>query len=203
MIHVVDYGLGNVGAFLTSYNRLGIQVCAAKTPEMLAQASHIILPGVGSFDNAMDLLEHSGMRQVLDDKVLGQQTPVLGVCVGMQILAGASDEGCRAGLNWITGRIRSLASRESATNAPLPQMGWNDIVTSSEVPLLSGIEGPRYYFLHSFYFDNEIPAQGVARVDYGGEFSCIVNRQNIWGVQFHPEKSHHFGQMLLKNFAGL
>jgi imidazole glycerol-phosphate synthase subunit HisH len=203
MIHVVDYGLGNVGAFLTLYDRLEIAACAAKTPEALSDASHIVLPGVGSFDHAMDLLNRSGMRDVLDDKVLRGKTPVLGVCVGMQILGSASDEGVAPGLGWIAGQIRSLASRRPNVSLPLPQMGWNDLIPTSDLPLLAGIENPRYYFLHSFYFDNDDPTHGVARVDYGGEFTCIVNRGNIWGVQFHPEKSHRFGQGLLKNFAEL
>jgi imidazole glycerol-phosphate synthase subunit HisH len=203
MIHVVDYGLGNVGAFLTLYDRLEIDACAAKTPDALAEASHIVLPGVGSFDHAMELLDRSGMRDVLDDKVLRDKAPVLGVCVGMQILGTASDEGISPGLGWIDGQIRSLATRRPNANLPLPQMGWNDVIPTSDLPLLAGIEDPRYYFLHSYYFDNSDPAHCVARVDYGGEFTCIVNRENIWGVQFHPEKSHHFGQGLLKNFAEL
>lgn len=204
MIHVVDYGLGNVGAFLTLYDRLDIPACAATTPERLAEATHIVLPGVGSFDLAMALLDQSGMRPVLDDKALRQQVPVLGVCVGMQILGSCSDEGAARGLDWIPGHIRALAKRAgSSANLPLPQMGWNDVVPVRPLALLKDIADPRYYFLHSYYFDTAEPHHAAAHADYDGSFPCMVHRENIWGVQFHPEKSHHFGAALLRNFAEL
>lgn len=203
MIHIVDYGLGNVGAFLRLYDRLDLAACAATAPDMLQDATHIVLPGVGAFDHAMELLDQSGMRAVLDRKVLEDKVPLLGVCVGMQILGTNSDEGDGTGLDWIPGRIRSLASREGVQKLPLPQMGWNDVIANDGLSLLDGIADPRFYFLHSFYFDPVDPGQSVACANYGGEFPCIVNRGNIWGVQFHPEKSHHFGMGLLKNFAEL
>lgn len=204
MIHIVDYGLGNVGAFMTLFDRQNISAVAASTAEQLRAADHIVLPGVGAFDHAMGLLNASGMRATLDELVLGQQVPVLGVCVGMQILGDASDEGRDAGLGWIPGRVRDLSSRgEGHLGLPLPHMGWNDVHPKREIPLLSGIEVPRYYFLHSFYFDNLHPEDCAATAAYGSEFPCIVNRGNVWGVQFHPEKSHSFGMKLLKNFADI
>lgn len=203
MIHIVDYGLGNVGAFLTLYDRMGIVACAAKTADALREASHIVLPGVGSFDHAMDLLDASGMRSVLDELVLDRGVPVLGVCVGMQILGDASDEGTRPGLGWIKGRVRALAGRAGSPDLPLPHMGWNDVEAARSLAILEGIGDPRFYFLHSFYFDPAEGESGVAHVDFGGHFPCIVNRDSIWGVQFHPEKSHHYGLGLLKNFAEL
>lgn len=204
MIHIVDYGLGNIGAFLTLYKRQGISAVAASSADELAKADHILLPGVGSFDHAMQLLNGSGMRETLDHLVKDKKVPVLGVCVGMQILGDSSDEGQDAGLGWIPGRIRDLGGRGPAHQGlPLPHMGWNDIVPTRPVPLLKGIADPRYYFLHSFYFDNGDPADGAATAGYGSDFTCIVNRDNVWGVQFHPEKSHSFGMALLKNFAEL
>lgn len=204
MIHIVDYGLGNIGAFLTLYKRQDIPAVAVSTADELAQADHILLPGVGSFDHAMQLLNASGMRETLDHMVKEKQVPVLGVCVGMQILGDASDEGQDAGLGWIPGRIRDLGGRGPAHQGlPLPHMGWNDIAPTRPVPLLKDIADPRYYFLHSFYFDNSDPADSAATVGYGRDFTCIVNRGNVWGVQFHPEKSHSFGMALLKNFAEL
>ena len=204
MIHIVDYGLGNIGAFLTLYKRQDIPAVAVSTPDELAKADHILLPGVGSFDHAMQLLNASGMRETLDDLVKDKKVPVLGICVGMQILGDSSDEGQDPGLGWIPGRIRDLASRGGQHQGlPLPHMGWNDIAPTRAIPLLKGISDPRYYFLHSFYFDNADPADCAATAHYGSDFSCIVNRGNVWGVQFHPEKSHSFGMALLKNFAEL
>lgn len=204
MIHIVDYGLGNIGAFLTLYKRQDIPAVAVSSPQELAKADHIVLPGVGSFDYAMQLLNASGMRETLDHLVMGKCVPVLGICVGMQILGNASDEGAGEGLGWIPGRVRDLGSRGSQHQGlPLPHMGWNDIAPTRQLPLLAGIADPRYYFLHSFYFDNEDPADCAASAHYGSEFTCIVNRGNVWGVQFHPEKSHSFGMALLKNFAEL
>lgn len=204
MIHIVDYGLGNIGAFLTLYKRQDIPAVAVTTADELAQADHILLPGVGSFDHAMQLLNASGMRETLDHMVVEKQVPVLGVCVGMQILGDASDEGQDAGLGWIPGRIRDLGGRGPAHQGlPLPHMGWNDIAPTRPIPLLKDIADPRYYFLHSFYFDNADPADSAATVGYGNDFTCVVNRGNVWGVQFHPEKSHSFGMALLKNFAEL
>lgn len=204
MIHIVDYGLGNIGAFLTLYKRQDIPAIAVSTAEELAEADHILLPGVGSFDHAMHLLNASGMRETLDHLVIEQKVPVLGICVGMQILGNASDEGQGAGLGWIPGRVRDLGSRGPGHQGlPLPHMGWNDIDPQRPLPLLKGIADPRYYFLHSFYFDNDDPQDCGATAEYGSEFTCIVNRDNVWGVQFHPEKSHSFGMALLKNFAEL
>jgi imidazole glycerol-phosphate synthase subunit HisH len=204
LIHIVDYGLGNIGAFLTLYKRQAIPAVAVSTAEELARADHILLPGVGSFDYAMQLLNRSGMRETLDHLVKDMGVPVLGICVGMQILGNASDEGADAGLGWIPGRIRDLGSRGPAHQGlPLPHMGWNDVAPTRSVPLFAGIDNPRYYFLHTFYFDNEDPSDCAATAHYGSDFTCVVNRGNVWGAQFHPEKSHSFGMALLKNFAEL
>lgn len=204
MIHIIDYGLGNVGAFLTLYKRQDIAAVAAKSAADLDSATHIVLPGVGAFDHAMELLDGSGMRETLDELVVERKTPVLGVCVGMQILANASDEGEKAGLGWVEGTVRSLAGRGDRHNdLPLPHMGWNDVEASRSIPLFEGLEKPRYYFLHSFYFDNSHAEDCAATASYGDRFTCVVNRGNVWGVQFHPEKSHSFGTALLKNFAAV
>lgn len=167
----------------------------------LAQASHILLPGVGAFDHAMTLLEASGMRDMLDHKVKNEGVPVLGVCVGMQIMGDASDEGTSSGLGWISGRVRDLAGSTGVNSLPLPHLGWNDVEVPRDSRLFQGIESPRFYFLHSFYFDNSDPADCAGVADYGNRFTCVVHRENVWGVQFHPEKSHSFGMALLKNFA--
>lgn len=203
MIHIVDYGLGNIGAFLTLYNRLNIKATASRTAAELKSADHILLPGVGSFDHAMALLDRSGMRDQLDELVLEHKVPVLGVCVGMQILGDRSEEGESTGLGWVPGTVRSLTSQFGNQTLPLPHMGWNDVEAAVPVALFEGLEQPRYYFLHSFFFDNERPEDCAATAEYGKNFTCMIHKDNVWGVQFHPEKSHNFGMALLKNFAEL
>jgi glutamine amidotransferase len=203
VIRVVDYGLGNVQAFLTLYKRLGIEAAAARTVPELANADHIILPGVGAFDHAMDLLTASGMKDQLATMVK-QGIPVLGVCVGMQILAAASDEGQGPGLSWVPGKVRSFKSNPKAAHLPLPHMGWNDVRPSGNSPLFASLQvDARFYFLHSYYFECEDPAHVAATAHYGARYACAVSAGHVHGVQFHPEKSHHFGMQLLKNFAEL
>lgn len=205
MITIVDYGLGNIGAFLNMYKRMNISAKVARTRDELGDAERIVLPGVGAFDHAMHLLDASGMRPVLEDKIVGDKVPVVGVCVGMQILADASEEGQERGLGWIPGTVRHFRSMPVPNDLPLPHMGWNDVEpVSPEEGLFHGI-GPnaRFYFLHSFYYECADPIDQAATASYGIPFACAVRRGNVWGVQFHPEKSHHFGAMLLKNFAEL
>ena len=198
MIAIVDYGLGNVLAFATSYKRMGIPARVAKTPADLAGASKIVLPGVGAFDHAMGLLTASGMRPTLDELVVDKGTPVLGVCVGMQMLASRSEEGVAPGLGWIDGDVRKVEA------ARLPHMGWNDVSATTGGGLFEGLEtGARFYFLHSYYFRCEHPDDVLATADYGAPFACAVRCGNVYGVQFHPEKSHRYGARLLQNFAAL
>lgn len=204
MIGVVDYGLGNVGAFLNMYKRMNLPARAARTAAELEESSHIILPGVGAFDEAMELLDRSGMRDSLERLVQGERRPILGVCVGMQMLADGSDEGSRTGLGWVPGRVKSLAGLSRQNDLPLPHMGWNDVIPTSGEGLFASLErDSRFYFLHSFYFDCSDISYRAASASYGADFSCAVRRGNVWGVQFHPEKSHHFGAALLRNFATL
>lgn len=204
MITIIDYGLGNVQAFTNMYKRLGFAVCRAKNAAELEGSTKLILPGVGAFDHAMELLDASGMRPVLDDLVLRRHVPVLGICVGMQILADGSDEGGLPGLGWIPGKVRALKTDERSANLPLPHMGWNDVKPKTGEKLFVGLENDaRFYFLHSFFFECAEPQLVAASTSYGLEFSCAVSSGNVYGVQFHPEKSHHYGAQLLKNFAEL
>ncbi len=204
MITIVDYGLGNVLAFVNVYKRLNIQVKVAKTESDLVGATKLILPGVGAFDHAMQRLEQSGMRQAIDQLVMGQGMPVLGICVGMQMLANSSDEGILPGLGWIAGKVRRFDVATLPHHTHLPHMGWNDVSPVVGGGLFAGLEqDARFYFLHSYYFDCHQPQATLAFSDYGIQFSSAVNHKNVFGVQFHPEKSHHFGSQLLKNFAEL
>ena len=204
MISIIDYGLGNIGAFLNMYKRMNVPAKAVRTADELADATRIVLPGVGAFDHAMELLDASGMRPLLEEKVTGDKVPVVGICVGMQILADTSEEGQGRGLGWVPGTVRHFRSMPTPDDLPLPHMGWNDVALANDGGLFKGLEqDARFYFLHSFYYEPADAADSAATATYGAPFACAVRRDNVWGVQFHPEKSHHFGAMLLKNFAEL
>lgn len=204
MITIIDYGLGNIQAFVNVYKRLHIPVKVATNVEQLADASKLILPGVGAFDHAMQQLNASGMRQTLDEMIISQGIPVLGICVGMQMLADSSDEGVLPGLGWIPGRVRSFHSITLSCSLALPHMGWNDVKPAVGNPLFAGQqENWLFYFLHSYFFECDEAAHVAATATYGADFSCAVALKNVYGVQFHPEKSHHCGVALLKNFAEL
>lgn len=205
MIRIVDYGVGNIQAFMTMFKRLGISAERATTPVELADATHLILPGVGHFDHAMQKLNDSGMRPTLEMMVLGQHVPLVGICVGMQMLTGGSDEGSLPGLNWVPGRVRAFANHPKVAKLAMPHMGWNDVQPLEGTPLFaSGFDdSPQFYFLHSYYFDALEKADVAATAHYGIDFDAVVTRGHIHGVQCHPEKSHHWGAQLLKNFAEL
>lgn len=204
MITIIDYGLGNIQAFINMFKRLDFDVSRATNAAELEGATKLILPGVGAFDYAMELLNASGMRPVLDDLVMQQHVPVLGICVGMQILADSSDEGSLPGLGWIPGRVRAFKANERSANLPLPHMGWNDVQPQAESLLFAGLEkDSKFYFLHSYFFECKDAQHLAANTSYGLEFSSAVSCGNVHGVQFHPEKSHHYGARLLKNFAEL
>lgn len=204
MISIIDYGLGNIGAFLNMYKRMNVPAKAVCNAEELADATRLVLPGVGAFDHAMELLDASGMRPLLEEKVTGDKVPVVGICVGMQILADTSEEGQGRGLGWVPGTVRHFRSMPTPDDLPLPHMGWNDVAPVNDGGLFKGLEqDARFYFLHSYYYEPADTADSAATASYGSPFACAVRRDNVWGVQFHPEKSHHFGAKLLKNFAEL
>jgi glutamine amidotransferase len=204
MIAIIDYGLGNILAFCNVYRRLDIAASVAKNPDDIRSASKLILPGVGAFDHAMQLLDRSGMRGALDEVVLSKRVPVLGICVGMQILAASSEEGSLPGLGWVDGEVKKFDVGSANGKLPLPHMGWNDVSPSPNSGLFKGLENDaRFYFLHSYYFQCARSDDVLAQTDYGGRFSSAIHSKNIYGVQFHPEKSHHFGTQLLRNFAEL
>jgi len=202
MIAIIDYGLGNVRAFADVYKKLNIPAIIVKQAGDLKNISKAILPGVGAFDQAMQLLEKSGMRQSLDEIVLHRHVPVLGICVGMQMLAGSSEEGSLPGLGWIDGEVKKFNPSALEQSMRVPHMGWNNIKPLKTNDLLQGFDlESRFYFLHSYYFQSHRSEDIIAVTDYYGEFACAVNSGNVFGVQFHPEKSHHWGIRLLENFA--
>lgn len=204
MITLIDYGVGNIFAFLNVYKRLNIPIKIAKTQEDLVYAQKLILPGVGSFDYAMAQLNASGMREKLDELVLEKKVPVIGICVGMQMMGNRSDEGKLEGLKWIDSEILKFDESLIQQRTKLPHMGWNDVNPVLENPLFTGLEKDAiFYFLHSYYLKCNNPFDSLAISDYGIAFSSAVNHKNIYGIQFHPEKSHQYGEKLLHNFAKL
>ena len=193
MITIIDYGLGNIQAFVNLYRRLDIGVRVARTSEDVTSAERIILPGVGAFDHAMELLQGSGMRESLDAVVTAAQVPVLGICVGMQLLADAGEEhGTHAGLRWIGGTVRAF---DPVPGLRIPHMGWNDVVPSFAHPVIAAGEA---YYLHGYHFADAVDV--AATSSHGATFAAAVAKDNIVGVQYHPEKSQAYGLATLERF---
>jgi len=202
MITIIDYGVGNIFAFQNVYKRLNIPTKIAKNISDLASAKKIILPGVGAFDYAMHRLNDSGMREKLDELVLDKKVPVLGICVGMQMMGNKSDEGVMEGLKWIDADILKFDETLIKQRTKLPHMGWNDVVMTKNNILFNELdENAIFYFLHSYYFKCHQQNDVIATTEYGISFTSAVNVNNIFGIQFHPEKSHRYGEQLLNNFA--
>jgi len=202
MVAIVDYGVGNLGSIRNMFKRIGIDACVTRNPVEISAASRLILPGVGAFDAAMTKLSESGLIDVLNREVLERGKPILGICLGMQLLANRSEEGRLPGLGWISAEVRSFVGVMPDTTLKIPHMGWSDTVSICGHPLFSGLESEsRFYYVHSYFLDAGSDAGRIAEADYGIPFTAAVAQQNIFGVQFHPEKSHRFGMTLLGNFV--
>ena len=204
MVTIIDYGVGNVFAFQNVFKRLNIPSKIAKCENDLMGSSKLILPGVGHFDYAMSQLNKSGMRDRLDELVLIEKIPVIGICVGMQMMAHKSDEGTLDGLCWIDACVKKFDEATINQHTKLPHMGWNDVIPIKNHPLYKGLEQEAiFYFLHSFYFKCSNQKNSISKTEYGINFSSSVQHDNVYGIQFHPEKSHSYGERLLENFAKL
>lgn len=201
MIGILNYGLGNISAFANSYKRLGVSYRFLETRQDFNDITHIIMPGVGAFDYAMDRLNSSGMRDILEEFVLKKRVPILGICVGMQILGMGSDEGTEPGLGWLDFRVKKL--NDTVEKCPLPHMGWNTIIKKHQHSILDNIEDrSSFYFLHSYFIDADNP-HTIAMTEYSENICSFIGMGNILGIQCHPEKSHSAGMQLLKNFSGI
>ncbi|MBO8093810.1 MAG: imidazole glycerol phosphate synthase subunit HisH [Prosthecochloris sp.] len=203
MIGIIDYGVGNIKAFTNIYKNFDVPYKVVKTVNDFKGMTKLILPGVGSFDHAMKRLQNSGMREELDELVMGKKIPIIGICVGMQMMAIRSDEGVLSGLGWIDGEVKKF-DKSKIPNGPLPHMGWNSLNIKDNRSIFKGLElNPKFYFLHSYYFECKSKNDVLATANYGEDFECMVHHENIYGIQCHPEKSHHNGMKLLKNFGDL
>jgi imidazole glycerol-phosphate synthase subunit HisH len=204
MITLINYGSGNIHAIANIYKRINIPYIITNNPKELLSANKLILPGVGDFDETMMLLNNLGIKGVLDELVIEKKIPILGVCVGMQILGNNSEEGDLEGFGWIKGNVRKLDETKLTNKPHLPHMGWNTVTIKNDSRLFDNvITDNGFYFLHSYYFDCENQEDVLATAHYGEEFASAINHENVYGFQFHPEKSHQNGVELFRNFANL
>jgi len=200
MLVILDYKIGNVGSLVNMLKKIGVSSIVSSDPKEIEAADKIIFPGVGAFDNGMNNLLNSGLIPLLEKKVKDQSIPILGVCLGMQLFAGGSEEGKEKGLGWIEGEVVKFKFQDS--NFKIPHMGWNTIDIKKTDPVFNEMpKETRFYFVHSYHFVCDDKKNVLATTNYGYDFESIIRKDNIWGVQFHPEKSHKFGMQLLKNFV--
>ena len=201
MITIVDYGIGNLGSIKNMFNRIGVPATIAADLDVIGNAEKLVLPGVGDFDNAIQRINNSGLREILDRKVLRDRSPTLGICLGMQLLTQSSEEGTLPGLGW----IKAVTSRfPKIADLKVPHMGWNRVSKVRGSPISENLpDETRFYFLHSYCVHVQNHEDSVLKTNYGVSFDSAIQRGNIFGAQFHPEKSHKFGMQFLKNFASL
>jgi imidazole glycerol-phosphate synthase subunit HisH len=200
MIAIIDYEMGNLGSIRNMLKMLGHDSKITSDLEQIAQADKLILPGVGAFDAGMKNLRRLNLIQVLNERVLVARTPILGICLGMQLMGKSSAEGVLDGLSWVN--AVSLRFEPGPLSLKVPHMGWNEAVVVRDAPLTQGLpHGSRFYFVHSYFVRCRVPNSVLLRTFYGENFDSAFQQVNIWGVQFHPEKSHKFGMCILRNFA--
>ncbi|PID94126.1 MAG: imidazole glycerol phosphate synthase subunit HisH [Bacteroidetes bacterium] len=200
MITIVDYGMGNLGSVFNMFKRIGVKSQISSDLSDIEKAEKLLLPGVGAFDNAMKRLNEYGLKEVLDYKALEQKVPIMGICLGMQLLTNSSEEGKEKGFGWID--AETLKFRFDKKELKIPHMGWNTVVSSTPSALTEKLpEESRFYFVHSYYVKVKQPENAILKTNYGLDFDSAIQRENIFGAQFHPEKSHKFGMKIFDNFA--
>lgn len=201
-ITVVDYGVGNLASVMNMLKKAGAGAKLASTPEEIAAADKIILPGVGAFDAAMNEIRSRGLRDALDEAAMGRRVPVLGICLGMQLLTRGSEEGTESGFGWMPASTVRFDTKLMGEGLRIPHMGWNTVIPRTNAPLLPNGNGElRFYFANTYHVSCDDPAAVIGVTTYGYEFPSVIGRGNILGAQFHPEKSHRFGLAMLRNFA--
>ncbi|MEZ4968365.1 MAG: imidazole glycerol phosphate synthase subunit HisH [Flavobacteriaceae bacterium] len=199
MITIVDYKVGNLGSIQNMLKKIGATCEITSDPEILKSAKKIILPGVGAFDSGIESLKKYNLLEVLNDKALKERVPILGICLGSQLLCNTSEEGKLKGLGWINANVKRFNLTDKKYK--VPHIGWNYTHLQKRSNLFKNMyEDPKFYFVHSFYMDVE-DNSGLTKTQYGINFDSAVEKDNILGVQFHPEKSHKFGMKLLENFV--
>ena len=202
MIVIIDYGLGNLGSILNMLKKIQAPAIISQNPDEILKADKLILPGVGSFDNGMKNISELGLRDALDLRVIKEKIPILGICLGLQLFTAASEEGKLAGLGWLKARTIRFRVESSPNNMRVPHMGWNSVNKAKDSVMLNGFTDDwRFYFVHSYHVVVDDENDALLETHYGYNFVSAVEKDNIFGVQFHPEKSHRFGMQLLKNFA--
>lgn len=203
MIVIIDYDIGNTGSILNIIRRVGGDAIVSRDEQDISTAAALILPGVGSFDNGVEKLRASGMLPLIEKCVFEYKIPFLGVCLGMQLIFDSSEEGTSPGLGWISGRVKRFDfSKTDKINLKIPHMGWCIVTPKQDLPLFNGLGADaRFYFVHSYHVVCSDKHDAMAYAKYGYRFACVVQKENIYGVQFHPEKSHKFGMTLFKNFV--
>lgn len=201
MIIIIDYQMGNIGSILNMLKKIGAPGMISSDPDVILKADKLILPGVGAFDQGMANLERLGLINVLNEKVKNSGTPILGICLGMQLMTKSSEEGKSAGLGWIDAKTVRFY-HDPSLRLKVPHMGWNSIIPKKESVLLADMySDPRFYFVHSYHVVCNNQNDVLATTHYGYDFTSAFQHNNIIGVQFHPEKSHKYGMRLLKSFA--
>ena len=202
MIGIIDYGMGNVGSLINMVERLGVNTTIITSPEDLNSADKLILPGVGSFDNGITHLMESGILESLNYKVLIEKTPILCICLGMQLITKSSEEGKLKGLGWIDAECFRFSFSDNTIK--IPHMGWNTVQFYKDSNLIKAIpENPRFYFVHSYYVKCNQESDVLATTNYFSDFVSMFSRENIYATQFHPEKSHRYGMGLIQSFIEL
>lgn len=203
MITIVNYGMGNLGSVQNMFKRIGVPSEISGDPAIIAKSTRLLLPGVGAFDAAMQKIADSGLLTVLNKKVLEDKVPTLGICLGMQLLTNSSEEGILQGLGWIPAKTVKFKFAPDS-KLKVPHMGWNYVFSKKDSPLTDNLpEEPRFYFVHSYFVQCDNEEDVLTTTPYGSDFHSIIQKDNVYGAQFHPEKSHKYGMKLLANFAKL
>lgn len=199
---IIDYNVGNIGSIVSMLKKIGVKAKLSSNKEEILDANRLLLPGVGSFDNGMKHLRESGLIEVLNKKVIEDKTPILGICLGMQLLLEKSEEGKEQGLGWIKGEVKKFDFGDNQKRLKVPHMGWNIATPINKNSLFKNFEEEcRFYFVHSYYAVCKNNENILAKTHYGYDFASSIHQDNIYGAQFHPEKSHKYGMHLLKNFV--